>query len=123
MRHQYGDDDLVPSGPIYKDHKIQGNTIRVRFDYPGSGLMLAQKEGYEPAKPTPNADIPWLSIQAEDGTWHWAQGKLDGSDLIVWSDKVKTPVAVRYAYTNFPTGANLYNKEGLPASPFSTSGY
>lgn len=123
MRHQYGDDDLVPSGPIYRDHKIQGNTIRVRFDYAGSGLMLAQKKGYEPAEPTPNAGISWLSIQAKDGTWHWAQGKLDGADLIVWSDKVNAPVAVRYAYTNFPTDSNLYNKEGLPASPFSTSGY
>ncbi len=51
------------------------------------------------------------------------QGKLDGADLIVWSDKVKAPVAARYAYTQYPLGCNLYNKDGLPASPFSTNGY
>ena len=89
----------------------------------GVDLMLANKKGCEPAKPTPGAKIPWLSIQDKDGTWHWAQGKLDGADLIVWSAKVKSPVAVRYAYTQYPLGSNLYNKEGLPASPFSTSGY
>jgi sialate O-acetylesterase len=123
MHHQYGQKDLVPSGPIYRRHKIEGNTIRVSFDYADNGLMLAHKEGYEPATPTPHAEMPWLSIQAKDGTWHWAQGKLDGSDLIVWSDAVKEPVAVRYAYTQYPLGCNLYNTDGLPASPFSTSGY
>ena len=67
--------------------------------------------------------MPWLSIQDKDGTWHWAEGKIDGADLVVWNDKVKSPVAVRYAYTQYPLGSNLYNKDGLPASPFSTSGY
>jgi sialate O-acetylesterase len=123
MRNQYGASDLVPSGPIYKSHVVEGSSIRVRFDYAESGLMLGVKEGYEPVKPIPGADIPWLSIQAKDGSWHWATGKLDGADLIVSSDQVKEPVAVRYAYTQYPTGFNLYNKEGLPASPFSTCGY
>ena len=119
--YQYGEKELVPSGPIYKSHKIEGAKIRVSFNYTGAGLMLANKKGYEPAKPTPGAKIPWLSIQDKDGAWHWAQGKFDGADLIVWSDQVKSPVAVRYAYTQYPLGCNLYNKDGLPASPFSTS--
>lgn len=123
MRNQYGQDDLVPSGPIYKSQKVEGSTIRITFDYADNGLMLATKEGYEPAKPTPDAEIPWLSIQDKDGKWHWAQGKIDGNDLIVSSKAVKQPVAVRYAYTQQPSGFNLYNKDGLPASPFSTSGY
>jgi sialate O-acetylesterase len=123
MHRQYGEKDLVPSGPIYKRHKIEGRAIRVSFDYADNGLMLAHKKGYDLAKPTPGAKMPWLSIQAKDGTWHWADGKLDGSDLIVSSKKVKEPIAVRYAYTQYPTGSNLYNKDGLPASPFSTSGY
>jgi len=78
MRHQYGAADLVPSGPIYKSHKVEGSAIRVSFDHAENGLMLGIKEGYEPVKPTPGADIPWLSIQAKDGTWHWAKGELDG---------------------------------------------
>ena len=123
MRNQYGAAGLVPSGPIYKSHKIEGSAIRVSFDHAENGLMLGIKEGYEPVKPTPGADIPWLSIQAKDGTWHWARGELDGADLLVRSDGVKEPIAVRYAYTQQPTGFNLYNKDGRPASPFSTSGY
>lgn len=123
MRNQYGKAGLVPSGPIYKSHEVEGSSIRVSFDHAGNALVLGIKEGYEPVKPTPGADIPWLSIQAKDGTWHWAKGELDGADLIVRSDAVKEPVAVRYAYTQYPTGFNLYNMDGLPASPFSTSGY
>jgi sialate O-acetylesterase len=113
----------VPSGPIYKSHKIEGAVVRVRFNYAQNGLMLANKPSYVPAKPTPGAAMPWLSIQAKDGTWHWATGRLDGSDLLVSSEKVKEPIAVRYAYTQYPDGSNLYNKDGLPASPFSTSSY
>jgi len=123
LHNDYGKKDVVPSGPLYKEHKIEGNSIRVKFDYANSGLMLANKDGYEPPTPTPNAAMPWLSIQAKDGTWHWADGKIDGSDLIVSSKEVSDPIAVRYAYTQFPVGFNLYNKDGLPASPFSTSGY
>lgn len=123
LHNEYGQKKLVPSGPIYKSCKIEGNTIRVSFDYAQNGLMLASKEGYLPPKPTPGAAMPWLSIQAKDGTWHWAAGTLDGSDLIVSSRDVKEPVAVRYAYTQYPLGCNLYNKDGLPASPFTTCGY
>jgi len=123
LHNDYGKEEVVPSGPLYKEHKIEGSTIRVKFDHAENGLMLAEKDGYEPPAPTPDAEMPWLSIQAKDGTWHWAKGKIDGSDLIVSSEKVSEPVAVRYAYTQFPVGFNLYNKDGLPASPFSTSGY
>jgi len=123
LHNEYGQADLVPSGPIYKSHKIEGATIRVQFNYAQNGLMLATKASYVPPKPTPGAKMPWLSIQAKDGTWHWAQGRLDGSDLLVSSKHVKEPIAVRYGYTQYPTGSNLYNKDGLPASPFSTNGY
>lgn len=123
LNKTYGKKDIVPSGPLYKAQAIEGNTIRVKFDYAEHGLMLAKKEGYEPPVPTPDATMPWLSIQAKDGSWHWAEGKIDGSDLIVSSKDVSEPVAVRYAYTEHPAGCNLYNKDGLPASPFSTCGY
>ena len=123
LNKQYGKKDVMPSGPLYKAQVIEGNAIRVKFDYAEHGLMLAKKEGYKPPEPTPDAPMPWLSIQAKDGSWHWAEGKIDGSDLIVSSKEVTEPVAVRYAYTQYPLGCNLYNKEGLPASPFSTCGY
>jgi sialate O-acetylesterase len=121
LHRDYGQTGLVPSGPHYKSHAIEGKTIRVKFDHAQNGLMLAQKEGYAPPVPTPDAPMPWLSIQARDGTWHWAQGRIDGPDLIVSSKEVSHPIAVRYAYTQFPAGCNLYNTDGLPASPFSTA--
>ena len=123
LHRDYGQTKLVPSGPIYKSCKIEGSSIRVSFDHAKNGLMLASKTSYPPAKPTPGAKMPWLSIQDKDGAWYWAEGKLDGSDLIVFNKKVKEPIAVRYAYTQHPAGCNLYNTDGLPASPFSTCGY
>ena len=123
MHFTYGRKDIVPSGPLYQSHAIEGKTIRVKFEHAQNGLMLAKKEGYEPPVPTPDAPMPWLSIQAKDGTWHWAEGKIDGSDLIVSSKDVADPMAVRYAFTQHPIGCNLYNKDGLPAAPFSTCGY
>jgi sialate O-acetylesterase len=123
LNKAYGKADVVPSGPLYASHMVEGSTIRVKFDHAQHGLMLAKKEGYGPPVPTPDAPMPWLSIQARDGTWRWAEGRIDGSDLIVSSNEVSEPVAVRYAYTQHPAGCNLYNKDGLPASPFSTCGY
>ena len=123
LNKDYGRQDVVPSGPLYKGFKIEGNKIRVLFDHAQNGLMLARKEGYEPPVPTPGAKIPWLSVRAKDGMWHWADGVIEGAELLVSSKAVVEPVAVRYAYTQNPVGFNLYNKEGLPASPFSTCGY
>ncbi len=123
LHHDYDRKDLIPSGPIYQSHKIEGSTIRVKFQYTQKGLMLAKKDGYNPPVPTPDATIPWLSIQSKNGTWHWADGKIDGSDLLVSHKDVKEPIAVRFAYTDQPTGFNLYNTDALPASPFTTCGY
>jgi len=58
-----------------------------------------------------------------DGTWHWAEAQIDGSDLIVSAKGVEQPKAVRYAYTAQPLGNLLYNKDGLPVGPFTTCGY
>lgn len=123
LNKAYEKKDVMPSGPLYKSHVVEANKIRVKFEHAQHGLMLAKKEGYEPPVPTPDAPMPWLSIQSKDGTWHWAEGKIDGSDLIVSCKDVKNPIAVRYAYTQHPIGCNFYNKDGLPASPFSTCGY
>ena len=85
--------------------------------------MVAKKEGMPPPVATPDAAIQWLSIQAKDGTWHWADGRIDGSQLVVSSKEVAEPIGVRYAYTQQPLGHLLYNKDGMPVGPFSTIGY
>ena len=122
LQKVYGFKDLTTS-PLYIKHAIEGATIRVSFDNAQNGLMVATKEGFLPPVPTPEAAIQWLSIQSKDGNWHWAEGKIDGAELIASSKDVAQPVAVRYAYTQHPKGNLLYNKEGQPVGPFSTIGY
>ena len=85
--------------------------------------MIAKKDGFLPPVPTPDVELQWLSIQAKDGTWHWADSKIDGSELIAFSKEVEAPIAVRYAYTQHPSGNILYNQDGMPVGPFSTIGY
>jgi len=114
----------ITACPLYESHKIEGSTIRVSFtEDAGSGLMIARKDGFAPPEPTPDAKLPWLAIQAKDGTWHWADGRIEGADLIVSTEGVAEPVAVRYAYTAQPLGHLLYNTDGMPVGPFTTSGY
>ena len=112
--------NLVPSGPLYKSMKKEGPTIRVSFDYVGSGLTTGEKKGLDPMKETKGAELARFSIQDTAGKWHWAKAKIDGEDVVVWHDEVKNPQHVRFGYESNPVGINLYNKEGLPASPFTT---
>ncbi len=112
--------EIVPSGPLYKSSKVEGNKMRINFDYVGGGLMVGKKEGLQPTKEVKDGELGRFAIAGEDKTWHWAKAKIDGQSVVVWSDKVAKPVAVRYAYESNPDGANLYNREGLPASPFRT---
>lgn len=122
LQKVYGFQDLQTC-PLYQKHTIEGRSVRITFDNAKSGLMVAKKEGFLPPQPVEESKLQWLSIQAKDGTWHWADGKIDGSDLIVSSAAVTEPVAVRYAYTHHPSGNILYNKDGQPVGPFSTIGY
>jgi sialate O-acetylesterase len=112
--------DIVHSGPLYKAMKKEGGKIRIQFDHVGSGLMAAQKQGLDPAKETLGADLTHFSIQDAAGQWHPAKATIDGKSILVWNDEVKEPAHVRFGYQSNPVGINLYNKEGLPASPFTT---
>lgn len=118
LHHDYGMEDLVPAGPLYQSHQLEGDTVHIQFDYSESGLMLAVKQGTHPPVETPQQKLQCLAIRGEDGIWHPADGKIVGTELLVSSERVSQPVAVRYAYMPHPTGSLLYNKAGLPASPF-----
>jgi len=104
----YGEKNLIYSGPLYQSMKIEGNIIRLRFSHVGSGLAVH------------GTTISQFTIAGKDGKFVPAIARISGSDVIVSSSEVADPTAVRYAYTDNPAGANLYNKEGLPASPFKT---
>lgn len=107
----YGDNNVVYSGPIYDSMKIQGDKIILSFTHTGKGLT---------AKGGP---LKTFAIAGPDKHFVWAKAKIEGKNVVVWSDKISHPVAVRYAWADDPEGANLYNKEGLPASPFRTDDF
>lgn len=107
LTHDYGFKDMPYSGPLYKSMKVEGDKIRISFDEVGDGLMA--KDG----------DLKEFTIAGDDHVFHGAQAVIDGNTLVVSSLLVSKPVAVRFAWRSIPV-PNLYNKAGLPASPFRT---
>ncbi len=65
-------------------------------------------------------ELTEFQIAGADGKFVAAQAKIDGKTVVVWADGVTKPKHVRFGYQSNPVGINLYNKEGLPASPFTT---
>ena len=120
LRNEYGQKTLVSSGPLFQSMKVEGNSIRIKFESLGGGLMSARKEGRKPTIETPGQPLKQFAIAGEDKNWFWADAVIDGDTVVVRSADVTAPVAVRYAYSMNPEGANLYNRSGLPASPFRT---
>lgn len=123
LTKDYGKTGLVGSGPLYRDYRIENGAIRIRFTEADSGLMVGEKQGLEPVRPMPDKSLQWIAIAGADKRWVWAEGKIEGDTLLVSSPQVKEPVAVRYAFRQNPAGRLLYNKGGLPASPFRTDNW
>jgi sialate O-acetylesterase len=105
--------NIVYSGPVYRSMKIEGNKIILTFSDIGSGLVTKDK----------SATVKSIAIAGADKKFVWANATIKGNTVIVSSSDVAKPVAVRYAWANNPIDANLYNKEGLPASPFRTDSW
>jgi sialate O-acetylesterase len=101
---------LVPNGPHYAGYSIEGNRIRIRFTDVGSGLVIRGA----------HAKIKTCYIADDSRKFVPAEATLDGDTLLVTAADVKAPKAVRYAWADNPGGCNLYNADGLPASPFRT---
>lgn len=104
----YGDTKLVSSGPLYKSASVTGNKIVVFFTNTGSGLMAK------------GGKLMRFAIAGADKQFVWADAQIEGDKVVVSSPEIAEPKYVRYAWADNPDGANLYNKEGLPASPFRT---
>ena len=130
LAKQYGK-KVAYTGPIYKDYEIKGGKIIVSFEKDSlfGGLMVGSKGMaknrrepgmfVEPAKPTPNDKLNHFRVCGNDRVWHEAVADIQGETVHVWSDKVSKPVGVQYAYSAVPENSNLYNKAGLPATPFA----
>jgi len=109
------------SGPLYRSYRIEGDRVILSFDYAGSGLMVGDKKtGMEPAYEVKDGVLGHFAIAGKDGKWYWGDARIVGETVVVRSDKVPAPVKVRYAYSMNPKGNKLYNRDGLPASPFRT---
>ncbi len=96
------------SGPLYESMKIEGSEIRVRFSHAGSGLEA--RDGGE---------LRGFAVAGADRKFHWAEARVDGDTVVVSSRDVPSPLAMRYAWGDSPL-CNLFNRDGLPASPFRT---
>lgn len=113
--------DLPYSGPVYESLAIEGNAARVKFRHADGGLVV-RPEAKDPSVGNMASEVQGFAICGEDRKWVWADARIDGQTVIVWSDKVPAPVAVRYAWANDPA-CNLYNGAGLPAAPFRTDDF
>ena len=104
----YGETALVPSGPLYKSMSIEEDRIRIFFDYDGGGLIANDSQ-----------PLRWFEVAGDDHVFYKAEAAIDGETVVVRSQKVTAPKAVRFGWhqTAVP---NLANRQGLPASPFRT---
>ena len=106
----YGNDKIVYSGPIYRSAVRDGDRIIIEFDHVGNSLVV--KGGGE---------LNEFAIAGADKKFVWAEARIENNHVIVRSDEIKDPEYVRYAWADNPEGINLYNIEGLPASPFEAT--
>ncbi|WP_207423583.1 sialate O-acetylesterase [Desertivirga brevis] len=100
-------------GPAFEKLEISGNKAVLNFTETGSGLMAKDKYGY----------LRGFEIAGADQKFYYAKGYVEGNKVILSSDQVSAPVAVRYAWADDAGDANLFNKEGFPAVPFRTDNW
>jgi sialate O-acetylesterase len=105
----YGE-NIVYSGPVYHEMKVDGNKVVLSFKHTGGGLV---------AKGGP---LTGFTIAGKDRKFVKAEAEIQDDKVAVWSPKVAEPAAVRYGWSNYPV-INLWNKDGLPASPFRTDDF
>ena len=103
----------VHAGPTYESMHPNVAGIVITFSNAENGLIAKDKYGY----------VKGFEIAGEDQIFHFAQALIKGSQIFVLSEKVKQPIAVRYAWADDPFDANLYNQEGFPAAPFRTDNW
>lgn len=103
----YGE-NIVYSGPLFQSATIDGSRIIISFTNVGGGLVARDGE-----------ELREFAIAGTDKKFVWAKAKIEGNKIVLSSDEVANPIYARYAWADNPD-VNLYNKEGLPASPFRT---
>ncbi len=106
----YNEKNLVASGPAFKSANRDHHKIILSFEHADGGLITKD-----------NKDPNWFFIASADKKFQPAKTRIDGNKIIVWNENIPDPKYIRYAMADNPEGANLYNREGLPASPFEAN--
>lgn len=109
---EYGNDSLIYSGPTFESMEKRGNKMIITMDTHGSGLVAHNKYGY----------LEGFAIADEGKKFQWAKAYIEGNKIIVYNDSIDNPTSVRYGWANNP-GGNLFNRDGLPATPFRTDNW
>ena len=126
LANDYGQTNLMVSGPLYRGYKTEDNKIRIYFNHIGRGLIVGQRGKDGLVYEIPNGKLQRFAIAGISRKWVWADAIIAPMDqnsqqedtILISSPLVPNPIAVRYAFSMNPSGANLYNRDGLPASPF-----
>ena len=113
LKNEYGKSELVASGPLYHAMRVRGRQIEIDFREIGSGLIASSD----------SKQLLGFTIADQSGQFRPAQAYISGNTVIVHSPKITHPKAVRYGWFDNPQEANLFNREGLPASPFRTDNW
>ncbi|MDR1191697.1 MAG: sialate O-acetylesterase [Verrucomicrobiales bacterium] len=124
---------VVYRGPVWRALRVEGDKVRLAFDHCDGGLVarplpvsyaLSTLKGTSAplTRRSPRGQLEGFAICGADRHWVWADAEIDGDTVIVSAPGVARPVAVRYAWSDFPVG-NLYNGAGLPAGTFRTDDF
>ncbi len=122
---------IAYTAPTYASHTLEPEgKVRLRFSHEEEGLVAqplpatydvrtSENKTAPLERNRPQSELEGFAICGADGKWVWADAKVEGNEVVVWSEQVLQPVAVRYAWANNPT-CNLYSRAGLPVAPFRT---
>jgi sialate O-acetylesterase len=102
--------NIVSSGPMYKSMKIEGGKIILSFSEIGGGLITTDKFGY----------VKGFEIAGADGKYAYSKAFIKDNQVVVYNDSIASPINVRFGWFDDASENNLFNKEGLPANPFTT---
>ncbi|MBS0032006.1 sialate O-acetylesterase [Chitinophaga sp. 22321] len=112
LHNTYGQNNVY-SGPVYQSMQTNGNKVSISFTHIGGGLTVKDKYGY----------IRGFEVAGADQQFHYAKAYVDGDKVVVYTDEVSSPVAVRFGWADDNLEDNLFNKEGFPAAPFRTDNW
>jgi len=106
-------EEINYSSPMFESMQIKEDKATISFKHIGNGLVAKDRYGY----------INGFAVAGEDKKFYWAKAYLEGDKVVIYSEKVSKPVAVRYGWANNPEDLNLFTTDGLPACPFRTDSW